>query len=400
MTSRWPVLAAAVLVLAPSTAARSQLRPDPEALAQAPAELLDRLRADPFTYFRFTNRAWTTRVCEAFATTPDIPVVRLHGDAHLEQFAVTSDAWGLDDFDDSARGAMVVDVVRFLGSLDLAGRQRGWTARRDATRTRFFDGLRRGLTDPDYRPPEPAIVGVIRRATPQTRARFLAWGERLMRPMAPDKMAAVVRGMGAFEGFMRREGRPFGPGYFTVVRAGWLRMGIGSSAARKVLIRVQGPTADPADDELLEAKEVANLDGIPCLEDSPRPPALRIVNGTRQLGRLKHEILAIGPTLLIPSAADRDEHWLEWWVTSWEPSYRELRIADLRNAEDLAAIAFDSGAQLAAGARPDAAERAQALAALARLEPQLRVTASLLVDELLAGWRELSGRRAASEAVR
>ena len=123
MTSRWPVLAAAVLVLAPSTAARSQLRPDPEALAQAPAELLDRLRADPYTYFRFTNRAWTTRVCEAFATTPDVPVVRLHGDAHVEQFAVTSDAWGLDDFDDSARGAMVVDVVRFLGSLDLAGRR-------------------------------------------------------------------------------------------------------------------------------------------------------------------------------------------------------------------------------------------------------------------------------------
>ena len=43
------------------------LRPFPEALAAAPAELVDRLRADPFTYFRFINRAWTARVCEAFA---------------------------------------------------------------------------------------------------------------------------------------------------------------------------------------------------------------------------------------------------------------------------------------------------------------------------------------------
>ena len=33
-----------------------------------------------------------------------LPVVRLHGDAHVEQFAFTNDAWGLDDFDDSARG--------------------------------------------------------------------------------------------------------------------------------------------------------------------------------------------------------------------------------------------------------------------------------------------------------
>jgi hypothetical protein len=384
MTSGRALLVAAVLVLAPSAEAHAQLRPNPEALAQAPAELLDRLRADPFTYFRFVNRAWTTRVCEAFAATPDIPIVRLHGDAHLEQFAVTKDAWGLDDFDDSARGAMVVDVVRFLGSLDLAARQ-----------------LRRGLTEPDYRPPEPAVVGALRRATPPTRARFLAWGEQRMLPMTPDKAAAVVRGMNAFDALMRSEaGRTFAPGYFTVVSAGWIRIGIGSAAARKVLIRVQGPTPDAGDDELLEAKEVANLDGIPCLEDSPRPPALRIVDGTLQLGRLKHDILAVGPTLLIPAASDRGEHWLEWWVTSWEPSYRELRIADLRSVEDLAAIAFDSGVQLAAGSRPDEAERAQALAALGRLEPQLRTTASAIVEELLAGWRELSGRRAASEAAR
>ena len=109
-------LAAACLVLIPPSAA-GQLRPNPAALASAPAELLDQLRADAFTYFRFINRAWVASVCEAFADVPDVPLVRLHGDAHIEQFAVTKDAWGLDDFDDSARGPLFVDIVRFLGSI-------------------------------------------------------------------------------------------------------------------------------------------------------------------------------------------------------------------------------------------------------------------------------------------
>jgi hypothetical protein len=45
-------------------------------------------------------------------------MVRLHGDAHIGQFAVTADEWGLGDFDDSTRGPAFVDIVRFLGSID------------------------------------------------------------------------------------------------------------------------------------------------------------------------------------------------------------------------------------------------------------------------------------------
>src|SRR5262249_36022489 len=104
----------ALLIARPS--ARSQLRPSPWALAGASSELIDILRAYSLTYFRFNNRAWTARVCEAFADVTDVPVVRLHGDAHVEQFALSKDAWGLDDFDDSARGPLFVDIVRFLGS--------------------------------------------------------------------------------------------------------------------------------------------------------------------------------------------------------------------------------------------------------------------------------------------
>jgi uncharacterized protein (DUF2252 family) len=120
------------VALAAEPSVRGQLRPSPAALAAAPAELVQRVRADPFTYFRFINRAWTARVCEAFADVADPPIVRLHGDAHVEQFAVTRNAWGLDDFDDSARGPAFVDIVRYLGSIDLVTRRRGWVRDRDA----------------------------------------------------------------------------------------------------------------------------------------------------------------------------------------------------------------------------------------------------------------------------
>src|SRR5262245_11299170 len=105
--------------------AAPRLQPDPNRAGPLPPGLLARLQKDPYAYFRFVNKAWARRVCAEFG--PDLPTltrVRLHGDAHLEQYAFTSEAYGLDDFDDTADGPSVIDAVRFLGSLDLAARQR------------------------------------------------------------------------------------------------------------------------------------------------------------------------------------------------------------------------------------------------------------------------------------
>jgi hypothetical protein len=380
------------VALAAEPSVRGQLRPSPAALAAAPAELVQRVRADPFTYFRFINRAWTARVCEAFADVADPPIVRLHGDAHVEQFEVTRNAWGLDDFDDSARGPAFVDIVRYLGSIDLVTRRRGWVRDRDAVWDRFLEGYRRGLADSGYRPPQPDIVSRLRARAPATRAAFLAWGESQMLPMDEVRSKAVVEGMETFARFLRRQREDLAPGYFAVKRFGWLRIGVGSAAIRKILVRVQGPTAAPDDDELLEGKEVANLEGLACLEGPTTSPALRIIDGLHQLGRLKHDILAVGPTLLIPAAADRAEHWLEWWVSSWEPSYRELRLSDLRSSEDLAAIAYDSGVQLGVGEPQDETVRERVLSSFGKIEARLRKETSTIVEELLAGWRELAGR--------
>jgi uncharacterized protein (DUF2252 family) len=384
------MVAALGAVLVASVPAQRALRPFPEALAAAPPSLLDRVRADPFTYFRFINRAWTARVCELFADVTQPTMVRLHGDAHVEQYALTKDAWGLTDFDDSTRGPAFVDIVRFLGSVDLAASQRGWMTERDALWTRFFEGYRRGLSDPDYQPPEPAIVGLLRQEMPKSRTDYLVWGEKQMEPMDEATLKSVGTGMVVLDELIRRERPHLAPAYFTVVRAGWLRLGVGSAATRKVLIRVQGPTADPADDELLEAKEVSNLDGVRCLDRPTGAPAVRVIDGTRQIGRIKYEILAVGPTLLIPAAADRAEHWLNWWVGSWEPSYREVRLSDLRSVEDLGDIVYDSGVQL--GANKIMSVRREALSSVETLEARLRKETSTLIAELLEGWRELRER--------
>jgi hypothetical protein len=317
-------------------------------------------------------------------------MVRLHGDAHVEQFAFTRNAWGLGDFDDSTRGRTYVDIVRFLGSIDLATRQRGWTRDRDVVWDRFLEGYRQGLSNPDYRPREPDIVRQLRRQAPRTRAAYLAWGESLMQPFDEATSKSVVEGMGDLDRLVRSDRPELAPGYFSVVRAGWLRIGVGSAATRKALIRVQGPTGARGDDVLIEIKEVANLGGLSCLEQSATPQAVRVIDGTRQIGRLKYDILAVGPTMLIPAAAGRAEPWLDWSVASWEPSYREVRTSDLRSVRDLSDISFDSGLQLGANKTP--AVREQALASVMKYEPRLRKETSAIVEELLAGWKELAAR--------
>ena len=198
-TAGYFALATCFVALTALPSAQGPLRPSSEALAAVPTELVDRLRADPFTYFRFINRAWTTRVCQVFADVADPAIVRLHGDAHIEQFAFTSSAWGLDDFDDSARGPAFVDIVRFLGSIDLATRQRGWAGVREALWNRFFEGYYRGLSDAAYRPPEPGIVRELRQQAPLTRTAFLAWGEQQMQPMDDAQSKSIVAGVEALE---------------------------------------------------------------------------------------------------------------------------------------------------------------------------------------------------------
>jgi hypothetical protein len=391
----------AVISIALMGAARDPgpIRAEPKTLELATPELIERLRADPYDYFRFVNRSWIARVCDDFSSDLEgLPVVRLHGDAHVEQFALAKDAWGLDDFDDSARGPAVVDIVRFLGSIDLAARQRSWEKDRDRLFDRFVEGYKRGLAEPHYLPPPPDIIGRLRAQAPPTRAAFLAWGESKMQPLGDTSMKAVIAAMEAVARVVLRERPDLTPEYFRVVRAGSVKSGVGSAVLPKIMVRVRGPSDDPADDELLESKKIGDLSGLSCLKTPTVQPTLRIIDGSKQLGRLKHNIMAAGPELSIPDVMATGERLQDWWIRSLDPSYREVRLTELQSVRDLAAISYDAGVQLGSGRLQDKTvplsgyDRQRLSAVVAKLEKRYRQEASKLVDELLRGWRELVAR--------
>src|SRR5262249_16247680 len=227
--------------------ASEPIRAAPESLQRASPQLIERLRADPYNYFRFVNRFWIARVCDDFSSELEgLPVLRLHGDAHVEQFALTQDAWGIADFDASGRGPAIVDIVRFLGSIDLVARRRSWEKDRDTLFDRFVAGYTQGLAEPDYLPPPPDIVRRLRAQVPATRAALLAWGESKMQPLEDTAMKAVVAGIEAVARVVLR-GRPdLTPEYFRVVRAGSVKSGVGSAVLPKIMVRVRGPSDDPA----------------------------------------------------------------------------------------------------------------------------------------------------------
>ena len=174
--------------------------------------------------------------------------------------------------------------------------------------------------------------------------------------------------------------------------------GVGSAVNPKIMVRVQGPSDDPADDELLEMKKIGDLRGLRCLQTPTVQPTLRIIEGSKKIGRLKYSILAAGPELVVPEVMSRGERLQDWWVRSLDPSYRQIRLAELQSVADLAAIAYDSGVQLGAArfqgqtVQLSEYDRKRILGATGRLEKRYREETSKMVDDLLRGWRELGAR--------
>jgi len=366
------------------------LRPDAGRLAAAPPALRESMRKDPFVYFRFLNAAWAVAVCEAFRDDlPHLPTAIVHGDAHLEQYALTATAHGLDDFDDAAHGPSVIDLVRFLGSIDLVARRRGWPAERERLFDRFFAGYSRALEDPAYSPPEPAVVARLRARPRKTRPEFLAWGESLMQEPAAAQRENAARSLQLVETFVRNLRPEIPAGYFGLKRVGWLRMGVGSVPGPKVLARIEGPSPAPDDDVLLEGKQLSQLEGVPCVQVPLSGEAFRVIVAAEQIGRLRHGVLLVAPRREEQGPDVRD-----WWVRTWDETYQEVAVADIASPNELAEVAHDVGAQLGSTSLRqsipllEAQLRRAELTAVRRLDRRIRATARRLVDELLAGWEE------------
>ncbi|MGH7542963.1 MAG: DUF2252 family protein, partial [Gemmatimonadota bacterium] len=239
-----------------------------DALTDRP-DLVARVRSDPYAYFRLLASAFSRRVCVEFDELADeMPLVNLHGDAHIEQYAITPTAHGLDDFDEAGVGPAVVDLVRFASSIHFACRRAGFECDPDAAVDRFLDAYTTAIADPESPIPTPAWVARERGRTPQERHVFQAWVESLMQDPDPGTRTRIMERWGLFVRMMTRL-RPDAPDdYYAVERLGTIEIGVGSALDAKFLLRIRGATADPEDDVVVEIKPMNEVTA-PCLL---RPP--------------------------------------------------------------------------------------------------------------------------------
>ncbi len=348
------------------------------------------LRSDPYAYFRFTNTLWAQEVCGHFGRRiSQLPWGPLHGDAHLEQYAYTSTDHGLDDFDDAAFGPPVIDVVRFLSSVELTLRRRGWTTDREGVVDEFFRGYREVLTNPQFVPPTPAYVDRTRAGSRPSRREFLDWTESLLTPLESEHRASVDMELQEFLTMMMEVRPELSPEYWRLKNIGVLRMGVGSALTPKHLMRFEGETPNPSDDVILEAKELSDLGTIGCI--SRAGETLRVLRVQAQLGRIHHDVIAVFPR----HQQQEDPDTRSWWVRSWEPSYGELDIDAVASPSELAEIVRDVGAQLGDGHVPRGSDEMEAQARYLQRRfiddhaGTMREVALAMTKELLESWELL-----------
>lgn len=340
--------------------------------------LRNRLRATPHGYYRFINTAFTREVCRRFAgLAASQPAVTLHGDCHVEQYAVTELGRGLTDFDDSAGGPALVDMVRFGVSLHLAARQRGWGREASSIYSAFVRGYERALRDPRVQAPEPVAARRIAASFRPDRAESLARSETLMEmlPERENEVEAARREM-VLAQVARDAGLP--GSYFDIKKIGVLRIGIGSALSAKYLMRVEGETAAPEDDVMLEAKEVLQREGLPCIQVTTGPS--RIFAGEQ---RLAYQPFRFPGVLHVGGKT--------FWVHAWTDHYVELDIQkSVSSPDELREVAFDVGVQLGRGhpKRVDEEDAIRLRMEVLRNLPHDRIRKEIvsLTEETIAAW--------------
>ena len=301
-------------------------------------ELVEKVDASAFRYFRLLARQFAGRTCEAFRDLRwRLPFVAVHGDAHLEQFVVTDNSFGLADFDRSGFGPAVVDLVRYAASIHLACRESAWSCDPDRAVSAYFTAYRAALDRPIERT-QPALVGRVR--APQDRQRWFEWAEGLMQPMAPAEEQALREGWFRFVALMRETSPERAESYYRIARAGAIRIGIGSALEPKTLIRIAGPTDSPDDDVFLEARVAAPPSGPECVSRPANGASLHVPMFTALLAQRLPEIFGFLPQ---EGAAEPREIWIQ----SWDPGHREVSVADLQSQADVNELAADAGTQLA-----------------------------------------------------
>ncbi len=350
-------------VVSPPTPQGALLYVDPASYDfDANPRLVDKLRSSAHRYFRFINVPFSREVCRRFADeAAGAPSLNLHGDAHLEQYAVTDLGRGLTDFDDSSIGPAVIDLVRFGTSLHLACGEQDCGDDPAALLDELLRGYRAALADPAIEAPEPRLAAAKRQGFRHDHEGFYGFVDSTMEPVPEAERSELEAALEPYFQAMLEDDGDLDADFFTVERLGYLRMGVGSALDLKYLVRVRGASADPLDDVVLQVKQVRDLRGIPCIRTDPGADPLRVLRGHLRIARRPYRFLGY--------ARFRGKN---FWVHAWVENYSELEIEEaFSDPGEVAEIAYDVGVQLGHGHPIEAA---------AQLARQVRREQSRLVD--------------------
>jgi hypothetical protein len=372
-----------------STQQRLVISPDLDEFSQNP-KLLKRILRGPHGYFRFINEIFAEEVCARFRDDLGwIPNVSLHGDAHLENYAITDRGRGLTDFDAAATGPMVLDIVRFGVSIHLASRANGWEEEAEPIVDSFLSGYRAALEDPGLTVPPPELVSRIRARFTTDRELTLAAQETLMQPLEVSR-EEFKREIEQYLDQMAEQHPELPPHFFEIKNAGRLKIGIGSALDEKYLFQIEGSNKTHEDNVILEMKEVRDLHEISCILAKEANPKRPIVMQAR---------LAYQPYryagFVIFDIRKGDEKEKMFWVHEWADHYHELSIrTSFQMAAELHEIAYDAGVQLGLGHPKSIADsysnhlRGRLLVTVTELHERMHQTISELTQETIAAWKQ------------
>ncbi|MBN2011844.1 DUF2252 family protein [candidate division KSB1 bacterium] len=349
------------------------------------SELLERIVGSSHGYFRFINIPFSNYMCHYYA---DIligqPSLNLHGDAHIEQYAVTDLGRGLTDFDDSSTGPALLDWMRFGVSVHLACEELGWTSAADSMVGRFFRAYRATLENPEMVANEPNIVTKMKAKFTTNRLKYFEWVASIMEPMPDSERDSVLTAMKSYIATQFAEDASLPKNYFQVQEMGYLRMGIGSALDLKYIVRLHGLTDDPMDDVVLEVKQVRDLSGISCVQTSQKTDPFRILLGQARIAY--HPFHHLGYFQF---------RGMNFWVHSWVDNYKELKISSsFTEPHDMAEVVYDVGVQLGRGhikhiATPlDLQVRRSQLQLLNEQEMRLRTDCGRFAQQVDDAWKQ------------
>jgi hypothetical protein len=306
----------------------------------ASTRLIAALDSSPHRYFRMLALEFSSRVCFAFRDLRWLlPVVAVHGDAHVEQFVVTPTTFGLEDYDRAGFGPAVVDLVRFAASLHLVCREAKWGCNPEQAVTAFFRAYRDALDKPPTRS-LPAVVERVRKRVPQGTVSWLTWADALVRPMKPALEEATRKRWAEFVALALQVQPERSARFYDIVRLGHLEMGLGSALEAKQLFRIRGETDAPDDDVILEARPTSPPAASTCIWRPAHGGSLQTLMFMSLLGPRM-------PRVFGTVALDDSPGAPEFWLQAWEPGYYELALRDIQAQSDLDELAVDAARQLA-----------------------------------------------------